>query len=142
MVLSSHPPRRGAPAAGAFLSPMRLPYGSPMRGRPLMRIVAALAVVALLLAGFASTSVVLADAPCTMAMGSTDGAGDHGQPSVPKHTKQAPASLMCFAKCPAALLDRPGAPARLIFAKVHLLPSRQLALAGIGVDPPLHPPRA
>ncbi|UZO94611.1 hypothetical protein [Roseomonas mucosa] len=119
-------------------------YTVGMRGGPFRRLVAALAVVALLLAGFAAASVA-ADAPCVMPMPmAADMPCDGGhQDNAPDGSKQAPAALACFAKCPAPALDRAVAPmVGFTFVQLPLWAPPPAVPAGVGVDPPLHPPRA
>ena len=115
-----------------------------MRGGPFRRLVAALAVVALLLTGFAVASVA-ADAPCATPVAMAGGApcNDGHQDDAPDGPKHAPAALACFAKCPAPVLDRAAAPiGAFTFVQASLWAPLQAVPAGVGVDPPLHPPRA
>ena len=114
-----------------------------MGRRPFRRLVTALAVLALLLVGFAASSVA-ADGPCAMPM--TKDAStpcDHDHDGGPDRSKQgADAALMCFAKCPLPVPDKAaGSVAGPILSGVPLLPVRSSVLSGIGVAPPLEPPR-
>lgn len=112
-----------------------------MRRRPFRRLIAALAVLALLLAGFAASSVA-ADGPCAMAMDASAPC-DHDHDSGPDRAKQgAAAALMCFAKCPLPVPEGGAGPvAGLTLSGAPLLPPRSSTLPGIGVAPPLEPPR-
>lgn len=114
-----------------------------MRVLSIRRWVTVLAVLALLLAGFAAASVA-ADAPCgadmaaAMAAASGPPCDGHDMPADPE---KAPSSAACFAKCPVPPVAR--APDPVVPTCVQLpaqAPGRS-ALAGIGVAPPLEPPR-
>jgi len=101
----------------------------------------ALAVVALLVSGFAAASAA-AGAPCVMlTAGSMPCDGDL-QDNAPDDQEQAPLVLTCVAKCPAPVLDRVATPMGA-FSFVQFLPwaPSQIALIGVGVDPPRYPPR-
>lgn len=108
------------------------------------RLVVVFSVLAFLLAGFAMTSVA-ANAPCGMDMAASaaaDGAPCDGG-SMPDDPEKVPSVSVCFAKCPVPLLDRAAAP----LAPAHVeSPVQALSLypvrAGIGILPPLEPPRA
>lgn len=115
-----------------------------MGGSLIRRLIAALAAVSLLLAGFAATSVA-ADGPCGMAGPSMvaeagipcghDGGG-------PDHPMPGTAAMVCFAKCPAPVLTlAPGLQAAAKAPPV-LFAVRAARLAGILVAPPPEPPRA
>lgn len=107
------------------------------------RLVAVFSVLALLLAGFATTSVA-ANVPCGMDMtavaahgGPCDG---HGMPDDPE---KVPGVAMCFAKCPVPLLDRAAEPPAAVYvASPAQAPRRYSAQVGISIVPLFEPPRA
>lgn len=111
-----------------------------MRLPGIRRLISGLAVVALLLAGFAAATVV-AEPPCAMAM-SAGQPCDNESGSAPADSKQGTVGLACFAKCPAPLVDRTGILAAPPFSRLErVVLYRSNALTGIGVAPPLEPPR-
>lgn len=112
-----------------------------MRVLSIQRLVTVLSVLALLLAGFAAASVA-ADALCgaDMALAAASGPPCDGH-DMPVDPEKAPGSAACFAKCPIPPVAR--APDAVVLTCVQL-PAQALghsALAGIGVAPPLEPPR-
>lgn len=135
-------PPKPQPAVSDFPLPGQSPYAAAMQGGPFRRLVAALVVVALLIAGFAAASVAV-DLPCVMPMAAGMPCDDSHQDNAPDDHKQVPPTLACFAKCPAPILDRVAAPAAAFtFVRLILWSPPHAAPAGIGVVPPLHPPRA
>lgn len=112
-----------------------------MRRSPLWRLVAALAVFALLVSGISTASVVAA-LPCDVTMASDAPCHEHQQGGDSDDQHSAPASRACFAKCPAPLLTG----AAMGSAEPCLVRSSSYmavcpSLSGIHVAPPLHPPR-
>jgi len=119
----------------AILGPMRVPL--------FRRLVVVFSVLAFLLAGFATTSVA-ANAPCGMDMvvASADVVPCDGG-SMPDGPEKVPGASVCFAKCPVPLLDRAVEPPALAYVEFPMqAPRRHSVWAGIGVVPPLEPPRA
>ena len=114
-----------------------------MRAPPIRRLVTVLSVLALLLAGFAAASVA-ADEPCgadmAAAMAAANGAPCDGQ-DMPADPEKASSSAACFAKCPAPLVARAPAPFVLTYVQLPARTPRHSALVGVGVAPPLEPPR-
>lgn len=108
------------------------------------RLVTVLSVLALLLAGFA-TAFVAAAAPCdgrSMAVSAEVGEVPCAGQDMPADPEKSPDAAACFAKCPAPLLARGPGPAFLPCVQLPAQGRRHSALAGIGVAPPLEPPRA
>lgn len=116
-----------------------------MRVPLIRRLVAVFSVLALLLTGFAATEVAANAVPCGMDMPAAAASGtpcdDHGVPDGPE---KAPGAAVCFAKCSVPPLDQVAGPSAL--ARTERLaaqtPRRYSAQAGIGIVPPLQPPRA
>lgn len=98
-------------------------------------------VLALLLAGFVTTSVA-ANVPCGMDMAAA-GAVPCGDSSMPDGPDKMPGASVCIAKCPVPLLDRAVEPLALVSVE-SLVPASPLysVWAGLGIVPPLEPPRA
>lgn len=109
----------------------------------LRRLLVAFSVLALLLAGFATTSVA-ANAPCDMGMvAAAASAAPCDGGSMPDGPEKTPGASVCFAKCPVPLLDRAVEPPALAYVEFPVqAPRRHSVPAGIGVVPPLEPPRA
>ena len=112
-----------------------------MRAPPIRRLVTVLSVLALLLAGFAAASVA-ADALCgaDMALAAASGPPCDGH-DMPPDPEKASSSAACFAKCPAPLIARAPAPFVLTYVQLPAQAPRHSALVGVGVAPPLEPPR-
>lgn len=132
----------GSGAAGSgFLLRRRSRYTGVLKISPFTRLISALVVVILLLTGFAAASVA-ADAPCLMPTAASMPCADEHQSGTPDDQGQGSAALACFAKCPAATLDRLIAPmGPLLVVRLFHSPPPPDALFGIGVEPPRHPPR-
>lgn len=111
-----------------------------MKGRRIRRFIVVGAVLALLVAGLVTTSVAT-EMPCAMTM--VCGVSCPDCPVRPLgDTQQGPATTICFVKCPAPALDRaPAHTAAPVFEQEFPPPPCQGALVGIGVAPPLEPPR-
>lgn len=113
-------------------------------GFPIVRrIVVVFSVLAFLLAGFTVPSAA-ANVPCGMAMNAASADGtpcnDRGMPGDPENV---PGVSACFAKCPVPLLGRTAEPPAVAYVGAPVqAPRRQSVQAGIGILPPLEPPRA
>ena len=116
-----------------------------MGASPFRRIVAVIAAIALILSGAAAAAAAVAGEPCgqaaMVAMASHDGMPCDHDGDGPDHPMRADAGLACFAKCPAPVLGQ--GTLALVRLPLPLAPpaARDVRLAGIGVAPPLHPPR-
>jgi hypothetical protein len=109
---------------------------------------AVIAAVALLLSGAAAASVGMPGPQCGRAgpamvltndlggapCGHDEDGTDHPMPSVGSH--------VCFAKCPAPMLGQDASTLTRSVLPILPPPPRIIGLAGIGVAPPLQPPRA
>lgn len=129
-------------AALGFLSGGQVPYNIVMQGSLFRRLVTVLAVVTLLLVGFAAASIT-ADTPCAMPMASSMPCDGDQQDNPANDHERVPPALACFAKCPAPVLDQAIVPVAVMtcvlqtaWTALHATPT------GIGVVPLLHPPRA
>ncbi|WP_216840452.1 hypothetical protein [Falsiroseomonas tokyonensis] len=107
------------------------------------RLIVVLSVLALLLAGLATTSVA-ADAPCGMEMAAAAADGDSCDGgSMPDNPETVPDASVCSAKCPVLLLDWAVAPPAVAYLEFTVqAPRRHSVQAGIGIVPPFEPPRA
>lgn len=112
-----------------------------MRALSIRRLVTALSVLALLLAGFAAASVA-ADAAygADMALAAASGPPCDGH-DMPPDPEKASSSAACFAKCPVPPITRAPDPVALAYVQLPVHAPRHSALFGIGVAPPLEPPR-
>ena len=113
-------------------------------GVPLFRrFVVVFSVLAFLLAGFTTTSVAT-DVPCGMEMtaAAADGTPCNGR-SMPGDSENVPDVSVCFAKCPVPLLGRTAESPAVAYVEAPVQAfRRQPVWAGIGIVPPLEPPRA
>lgn len=112
-----------------------------MRVPLIRRLVTVLSVLVLLSAGFAAASVA-ADALCgaDMALAAASGPTCDGH-DMPADPEKAPSSAACFAKCPVPPTARAPDPVVLTYVQLPAQAPGHSALAGIGVAPPLEPPR-
>ena len=115
-----------------------------MWARFLRRLVAASAVAALLLTGFAVAGAMAAGAPCDASMAMASGEPcDNSQDGDPAGGKHRAATMMCFAKCLGPVLGMPASATasgtRAALVRVAFVP---VLAPGLVVAPPFHPPRS